>query len=98
MFTFFPLSFFPLPLLKGYCWSVFFAHLLLISQSLLPYTGSQCCLLSYVSLLCLFISLSLSLSQTEPSHKPSGTDANFLQRIKIKMPLPANEIFAPRSV
>jgi hypothetical protein len=51
-----------------------------------------------VSLLCLFISLSLSLSQTEPSHKPSGTDANFLQRIKIKMPLPANEIFAPRSV
>ena len=41
-------------------------------------------------------SLLLSHTQTTPSHKPTGADANFLQRIKIKMPLPVNEIFAPR--
>ncbi|CAM9992524.1 unnamed protein product [Ectocarpus sp. 6 AP-2014] len=33
---------------------------------------------------------------TNPSKKPSGADANFLERLKVPLDLPVNEIFAPR--
>lgn len=37
----------------------------------------------------------ISLS-TDPSKTPTGTDANFLQRLKIPVELPVEEIFSPR--
>ncbi|CAM9300396.1 unnamed protein product, partial [Phaeothamnion confervicola] len=33
---------------------------------------------------------------TNPSKKPSGANANFLERIKLPVELPCREIFAPR--
>lgn len=33
---------------------------------------------------------------TDASKKPSGADANFLQRLKIPLELPVEEIFTPR--
>lgn len=33
---------------------------------------------------------------TDPSKKPTGTDANFLERLKIPLDLPVNDIFSPR--
>lgn len=33
---------------------------------------------------------------TNPSKKPSGADANFLEHLTVKLDLPADEIFAPR--
>lgn len=33
---------------------------------------------------------------TNPSKKPSGADANFLERLTIPIKLPTKEIFAPR--
>lgn len=33
---------------------------------------------------------------TNPSKKPTGADANFLERLKVPIDLPVNDIFAPR--
>lgn len=33
---------------------------------------------------------------TNPSKKPSGADANFLERLKVPLELPVEDIFAPR--
>ena len=33
---------------------------------------------------------------TNPSKKPSGSDANFLERLKVPLELPVMPIFAPR--
>ncbi|CAN0425328.1 unnamed protein product, partial [Laminaria digitata] len=33
---------------------------------------------------------------TDSSKKPSGADANFLERLKVPLDLPVEEIYAPR--
>lgn len=33
---------------------------------------------------------------TNPSKKPSGADANFLERLTVPLELPVEDIFAPR--